>query len=250
VIQLLVQAKEGQLKMEAGDAEELSYTETKMKKIFKFTDVDLIAQALIFFLGGFETTTTLMQVVSYELAMNPEIQQTLIDEVDEMLSELNGKTISYDQLNSMKFLEMVINETLRTWPSFRAIVRHCNADCSLKDEETGKTFKIKKGTQVWIPFGEIQVDPKYFPNPEKFHSYRFSDKNKSNIQSGTFLPFGMGPRTCIGSRYALLEAKLLLFTIMSKFTIEKSSKTPNKLTHSFGNTGYMEKIFVNLTLRK
>jgi cytochrome P450 family 9 len=250
VIQLLVQAKEGQLKLEAGDADELSYTESKVKKISNWTDEDLVAQAMVLFLGGFETTATLMQVISYELSKNPEIQQTLIDEVDEMLENLNGKTISYDQLNSMKFLEMVVNETLRKWPSFRGAIRSCNKDYNLVDDETGETITIQKGTDVWIPFGEIQMDPKYFPNPEKFDPYRFSDENKGNIQSGTFLPFGMGPRTCIGSRYALLEAKLLLFSILTKFKIEKCSKTPEKLTHAMGNSGYMEKIYVDLKLRK
>ena len=250
VIQLLVQAKEGQLKLETGDAEELSDTEAKVKKITNWSDEDLVAQAMALFLGGFETTATLMQVISFELSRNPEVQQTLIDEVDEILETLQEKTISYDQLNGLKYLEMVVNETLRKWPSFRGVIRNCNKDYNLIDEETGERYSIPKGTDVWIPFGEVQMDPKYFPDPEKFDPYRFSDENKGNIQSGTYLPFSMGPRICIGSRYALLEAKLFLFTIMSKFRIEKCDKTPEKLTHAFGNSGYLEKIYVTLKLRK
>lgn len=250
VIQLLVQAKEGQLKLESGDIEELSYTEAKIKKIGNWTDEDLVAQALVFFLGGFETTATLMQVASYELCRNLDVQQKLIEEVDEMVEKLNGQTISYEQLNQMKYLEMVIHETLRMWPSFRATARYCARDYSYKDEETGKVLKVEKGTMIFIPLGIIQMDEKYFPEPEKFDPYRFSDENKSKIQAGTFLPFGMGPRVCIGSRYALLEAKLLLFYVMSRFSIEKTEKTPEKLTHSFGNAGYFEKIYVNLKLRK
>ena len=250
VIQLLVQAKEGQLKMESGDAEELSYTDSKINKIVNWSDDDLVAQALVLFLGGFETTATLMQSISYELAKNSDVQKTLIKEVDQMLRKLEGKTISYEQLNEMKFLEMVVSETLRKWPSFRAVGRHCSKDYLLKDEETGKTYKIKKGTDILIPFGAMQMDPIFFPDPEKFDPYRFSDENKGNIQTGTYLPFGMGPRICIGSRYAILEAKLLLFYIMTKFSIEKSDKTPEKLTFSKGNTGFIEKIYVNLKLRE
>ena len=249
VIQLLIQAKEGQLKLEAGDAEELSYTESKIKKISNWTDEDLVAQALILFLGGFDTTATLMQVISFELARNLEVQQTLIDEVDEMIEMLDGNSITYEKLNEMKFLDMVVQETLRKWPSFRATPRYCSKDYVLKDDETGKTYKIKKGTNVFIPFGAIQMDPKYFPEPENFDLTRFSDENKSKIVSGSFLPFGMGPRICIGSRYALLEAKLLLFNIMTKFTIKKTPKTPEKLTNSFGNSGYLEKIYVAFKLR-
>jgi cytochrome P450 family 9 len=250
IIQLLLQAKEGQLKMDTNDADEFSYTETKVKKIHTFTDEDLTAQAFFFLLGGNDTTTLLMQATCFELAMNPEMQQTLIEEVDEMLIKLNGETISYDQLNSMKFLEMIINESLRKWPSARLTIRQCNADCLLEDDETGKSFIIKEGTRVWIPIGAIQMDQKYFPNPEKFDPYRFSDENKSNIQTGTFIPFGMGPRICIGSRYALTEAKLLVFTIMSNFKIEQSSRTPEKLTSTKGFTGYNEKIYVKLMLRQ
>lgn len=250
VIQLLIQAKEGQLELESGDAEELSYTEKKVKKIANLSDKDLVAQALVMFLGGFETTATLMQVVSYELARNQDVQATLLKEVDAMVETLNGKTISYDQLNQMKFLEMVVNETLRKWPSFRATLRNCSKDYAMNDEETGKSYKIMKGTVIYIPIGEIQMDSKYFPNPEKFDPYRFSDENKGNIQSGTFLTFGVGPRMCIGSRYAMLEAKLLLFFIMTKFTIEKCDKTPERLTNSKGTSGYVEKIYVALKLRK
>lgn len=250
VIQLLVQAKDGQLKMESGDAEELSYTEAKVKKLAEWSDEDLVAQALVLFLGGFETTATLMQVISYELTQNPDVQQTLIDEVDAVLEALGGKTISYDQLNQMKFLEMVVNETLRKWPSFRATSRFCSRDYLLKDDESGKSYKIPKGSILYLPMGDIQMDPKFFPNPEKFDPYRFSDENKGNIQSGTFMPFGYGPRICIGSRYALLEAKLLLFFIMTKFRLEKTNKTPVRLTLAKGNTGFAEKIYVAFKLRK
>jgi cytochrome P450 family 9 len=94
------------------------------------------------------------------------------------------------------------------------------------------------------------MDPKYFPNPEKFDPYRFSDENKGNIQSGTFLPFGIGPRICLGTRYALLELKLLMYKILTKFRIEKCSRTPEKLTRGKGIAGYKEKIYVTSKLRK
>lgn len=250
VVQLLVQAKEGKLKLESGDADELSYLETKIKKIANWTDEDLIAQAVIMFSAGFSTTATLMQTMCFELAKNSDIQQDLIEEVDEMQSRLNGETISYEQLHGMKFLDMVVNETLRKWPSFRFTARFCNKDTVLTDEETGENFKIKKGLVLGIPIRAIQMDSNNFPSPEKFDPYRFSEENKNKIKTGSFIPFGMGPRNCIGSRYALLEAKLLLFSIISKFSIETNDKTPEKLTATKANTGYEEKIFITLKLRK
>lgn len=133
-----------------------------------------------------------MQSLSFELATNQDVQQTLVDEVDEMMASLNGEIISYEQLNSMKFLDMVINEALRKWPSFRITSRECTKDYVLSDTEKGKTYKIKKGTELLLPIGALQNDPKYFPNPEKFDPNRFSDENKSNIVSGSFIPFGFG----------------------------------------------------------
>jgi cytochrome P450 family 9 len=211
---------------------------------------DLVSQAMVLFLLGFETTTNLMQAMSFELATNLDIQETLIKEVDEMLRKLNGKSISCDQLNSMKYLEMVINETLRKWPSSRMTCRCSSAACVIKDEKTGKEIKIKKGLDVWIHFGAIQMDPKYFPNPEKFDPTRFSKENKAKIVDGSFLPFGLGPRNCLGMNFALIKVKFLLFAIMSKFKIKTSSKTPEKLFVSKGFTGFADKIYVNFKLRK
>lgn len=190
VIQMLIQAQDGKLKVEDGDEVDGSYVNTKVKKISKWTDEELAAQALVLFLGGFETTASLMQVCCWELARNPEVQQKLIDEVDDTLSALGGKEISYEALGKLKYHEMVLNETLRKWPSFRVTPRYCESDYVLKSED-GKSFRIRQGTDITIPLGAIQRDPRFFTNPEQFDPDRFSDENKGKIQSGTFFPFGM-----------------------------------------------------------
>lgn len=208
VVQLLIQAQDGKLKAEPGNDVNESYTDAKIRKIYKWSDVDLVAQALVFFLGGFETTATLMQACAWELTQNPKVQQTLIDEVDEALDNLDGKPISYEQLNQMKYLEMVINETLRKWPSFRyypiislrlfesfhclfrLTSRLCAKDYTMKTDD-GNSYTIRKGVELFIMFGSIQNDPKYFKDPEKFDPERFNEENKKNILPGTFLPFGM-----------------------------------------------------------
>jgi cytochrome P450 family 9 len=219
-------------------------------KSLDLTDEDLIAQALVLFLGGSGTTANVLQAIVFELAMNLEVQQILTAEVDEMLAILDGQKISINELNQMKFLDMVMNEGLRKWPSFRSTARYCSKDYSLTDEETRRTFKIKKGTAIIIPIHSIQNDAKNFAEPEKYEPHRFSDDNKGNIQNGTFFPFGIGPRICIGSRYALMEMKLALFYIMSKFFIEKFEKTPEKLTKGDGNSGFASNVHVYFRLRK
>jgi cytochrome P450 family 9 len=127
--------------------------------------------------------------------------------------------------------------------------------CCTKDFEAdlgnGKTVTIKKGEVVWIPIYSIHHDSEIYPDPEKFDPSRFSDENKNKIKPCTYLPFGSGPRNCIGTRFALMEAKLLLFHILSKFTIEVCDKTPSKLTLTATVLiDFVEKLFVEFKLRK
>lgn len=190
VIQLLIQAQDGKLKPEADDEIEKFYTTSKLNKISKWTDEELVAQALIFFLGGFETTASFLQICCWELAQNQDVQQKLFDEVETLLESTNGEPICFENLAHMKYLEMVIYETLRKWPAFRVTPRYCEKDYVLK-VDAKKSIKIKSGTEITIPIGAIQRDPKYFEDPEKFDPLRFSDENKGKIQSGSFLPFGL-----------------------------------------------------------
>lgn len=95
-----------------------------------------------------------------------------------------------------------------------------------------QAIDLHPGDVIWIPAAGLQNDPKYYPNPEKFDPERFSDENKHNINSYTYLPFGLGPRNCIGSRFALMESKAILFQILSKFDLCVCEKTdvPIKLS--------------------
>lgn len=78
---------------------------------------------------------------------------------------------------------------------------------------------------LWIPIMGLHRDEKYYSNPERFDPERFNDENKTNITPYSYLPFGTGPRNCIGSRFALLEMKLLLFHLIEKFEIVPIAKT-------------------------
>ena len=165
----------------------------------------------------------------YELATNLDVQKELLEEVDSVVSTLAGKKISYEALHKMKFLDMVISESLRKWSPTVQTDRKCLQDYKIH-LGNGKIITIKKGEIVSIPIHHLHRDPDYFPNPEKFDPHRFSDENKDSIIQGSYLPFGLGPRACIGSRFALMEGKLLIFNLLKKFSIEKCDKTPETLT--------------------
>jgi len=163
------------------------------------------------------------------LAKNPEIQEELYREISEVRESLNGKPVTYEALLKMKFMDMVVSEGLRIQPPAAQIDRTCTKTYQL-DLGNGKSVTIQKGEVVFLPFYSLHHDPEYFPNSEKFDPYRFSDDNKDSIVTGSYLPFGNGPRACIGSRFALMEAKLLLFNVVANFEIKQSAKTPEKLT--------------------
>ncbi|EAT41567.1 AAEL006815-PA [Aedes aegypti] len=240
MIHMLMEVRKGALKHEKGEqetkdagfatVEESQVGKTTHSRIWK--DNELVAQCFIFFLAGFDTLSTGLTFLTYELALNPEIQQRLYEEVMETESNLDGKPLTYEVLQQMKYMDMVISESLRKWPPGIVADRYCTKDYQFKDGPG--SFLIEKGTSLWIPTIAIHNDPRYYPNPDKFDPERFSDENKSKINPAAYIPFGVGPRNCIGSRLALMEMKSVVYYLLREFSFEPTEKTqiPLKLTMS------------------
>ncbi|XP_011704047.1 PREDICTED: cytochrome P450 9e2-like, partial [Wasmannia auropunctata] len=167
---------------------------------------DIVAQAFVFFFGGFESTSSLMCFAAHEIAVNQDIQEKLQKEIDKVLKETNGQA-PYEAINGIEYLDAVINEALRMYPIAVAMDRVCVKDFELPPALPGlKPFSLKKGQGVWIPVYALQRDPTYFEEPDKFDPERFcGERKKNSLNSGAYLPFGLGPRMCIGNRFALLE---------------------------------------------
>lgn len=163
----------------------------------EWSDDEIVAQCFLFFAAGFDTASTLLTFTMYELAINTDIQQRLHAEIDEMQSVLGNKTISYDALQKMKYMDQVICESLRKWPPAPLTDRLCIKDYTYDDGDELR-FTFEKGHAFWIPIYGIHHDAEYYPEPDKFDPERFSDENKDNILPGTYIPFGIGPRNCIG----------------------------------------------------
>jgi cytochrome P450 family 9 len=204
VVQLLMQLKKGNLERQEekahDDAGFATVEESEMgRKLVKreWTEIELIAQCFIFFLGGFDTTSTMLSFLSYELALNPEVQQRLFEEIAETDEELNGKSVTYEVLQKMTYLDAVVSESLRKWPPAVVTDRLATRSCTLQVDET--SYAIEKGTSFWFPIYALHHDEKYFPNPDKFDPERFHDEERrKGIKPYTYLPFGVGPRNCIG----------------------------------------------------
>ncbi|XP_043251551.1 cytochrome P450 9e2-like [Colletes gigas] len=192
---------------------------------------DMTAQAFTFFFGGFESTSALMCFAAYEVGVNPDVQKRLQEEIDQVLENCKGE-VTYDAINGLKYLDAVIYEALRIYPVIVVADRRCTKAFELPPALPGlKPYVIQKDEYLWIPIYGIQHDPAYFKEPKKFNPDRFLPDAKVVLNSGTFLSFGMGPRMCIGNRFALLETKVLLFNIFARCNLKPCSKTciPMKL---------------------
>ncbi|PRD21810.1 UNVERIFIED_CONTAM: Cytochrome P450 3A8 [Trichonephila clavipes] len=191
---------------------------------------ELIAQCVIFFLAGFETTASTLAFVSFYLALNPDVQDKLVAEIDETVKAGNSE-LTYEAIQNMKYLDNVISETLRINPPSARLERVASEDYKLGD--TG--IVIPKHTIVTIPIYAIHRDPKYFPDPEKFDPDRFTPEERVKRSPYVFMPFGAGPRNCVGMRFALVEVKVCLAYVLSNFKIKKSPQTKVPLEYLIGN---------------
>ncbi|XP_078521134.1 cytochrome P450 3A24-like [Lissotriton helveticus] len=182
------------------------------------TDSEIMAQAVIFILAGYESTSTILSFLAYSLATHPDIQRKLQQEIDTLLP--NKAPPTYDALLQMEYLEMAINETLRMYPTGGRLDRVCKKSVELN----GVT--IPEGMVVMIPLYTLHRDPEYWPEPDTFNPDRFSKENKDTQEPYTFLPFGSGPRNCIGMRFALLNVKVGIVSLLQNFSFQVCKETP------------------------
>ncbi|KAF5291525.1 hypothetical protein FQR65_LT01838 [Abscondita terminalis] len=212
------------------------------------TDEDITAQALLFFFGGFESASALMTFFAYELAFNYDIQERLQEEIDQTLKDCSA-ALTFETLINMKYLDMVIYETLRKWPLGFVTDRLCVKDYMVKPVNAFENgVLIEKGTNIQIPIVGIHRDPKYFPDPEKFDPERFNDDNR---HVNFYLPFGSGPRSCIASRFAFTEVKTLMFHLLHKFDLVRVEKTlfPMEIAKSVFNVVPAKSIWLKIRPR-
>ncbi|XP_031701695.1 cytochrome P450 3A19-like [Anarrhichthys ocellatus] len=189
------------------------------------TDNEILSQALIFIFAGYETSSTTMGFLAYNLATHPQIQKTLQEEIDETFPEKGQPT--YEALMQMEYLDMVLNESMRLYPIANRLERVSKSSVDID----GVT--IPKGTVVIIPIYTLHRDPVLWPEPESFKPERFSKENKDSIDPYSYLPFGAGPRNCIGMRFALVMMKLALVEILQNFSFVtcKETQIPMELSN-------------------
>nr|XP_014290842.1 cytochrome P450 6a2-like isoform X1 [Halyomorpha halys] len=185
---------------------------------FELTIGLMAAQSFVFLFAGFETSSSVQSFCLYELALNQDIQTKVKKEIDEIIEKHGGLT--YQAVYEMEYLDMVISETMRKYPTLPLLLRYCT-----KSITTQYGYKIEAGDTIIIPVWALHYDPEYYPNPEKFDPERFSPQNRESIKPYTYLPFGEGPRMCIGMRFGQLQTKVGLITLLRKCRVEPCAAT-------------------------
>ncbi|XP_055619247.1 probable cytochrome P450 9f2 isoform X2 [Toxorhynchites rutilus septentrionalis] len=225
---------------------EVDFSDRKMTEYFKNMIIDNMKQReahaiarndmiqmLMEVRKGFDTVSSCMTFLAYELTVNTDIQKRLYEEVLETDQSLGGKPLNYDALQKMQYMDMVVSESLRKWPPFVVSDRLCVKNYRY-DDGSGAQFTVEKGQTMWFPTIALHRDPRYYPNPDQFDPERFSEENRSSINTGAYIPFGVGPRNCIGSRLALMEVKSMVYYLLKEFSFEPTEKTqiPLRLSKS------------------
>ncbi|XP_047493754.1 cytochrome P450 6k1-like [Penaeus chinensis] len=214
----------------------------KKKPKYPLSDDTIIASSVLFIIAGYDTTANTLGIASFLLAKHTKEQELLREELRKLIAEHGSLT--YQAIIEAKYLEGCVSETLRMYPPVPINVRSCTMDYNLP----GTDLVIHKGQSILIPVWSLHHDQKYWPDPEKFDPTRFFPENKDRIVSGTYLPFGLGPRNCIAMRFAQMEAKLALARTVLEFEL-RCAPGHEELEMSF-TPGIMrpkEDVFVTLT---
>ncbi|XP_061396406.1 cytochrome P450 6a8-like [Musca vetustissima] len=184
---------------------------------------DLIAQAFVFFIGGFETSSSTMSFALYELAKNPQVQEKARQDVMDVLQKYQG-VFNYESLNEMGYIRQVVQETLRKHPVAPSGRRVCRRHFTFPDGLT-----IEPDVHIMIPVYGIHHDPELYPQPEIFRPERFSPEERSRRHPMAYLPFGAGPRTCIAERFGMMQTMMGLALLLKNFKFSVCERTPKRL---------------------
>ncbi|CAG5123575.1 unnamed protein product [Candidula unifasciata] len=182
----------------------------------QLTKSEIHGQVLIFIFAGYETVATALSFTLFLLATHPECCRNVQQEIDE---KLGNQSPSYDNVQDLTYMDMCINESMRMFPPGFLIDRVCTEDTVIQG------IPIPKDMVITFPIYAIHHDPDIWPEPENFQPERFSSENKESRHPFAFLPFGNGPRNCIGMRLALLELKVTIAHILKAFTPIPCEKT-------------------------
>ncbi|XP_065216834.1 uncharacterized protein LOC135843031 [Planococcus citri] len=184
----------------------------------------IAAQCFLFFIAGFDNSSSALAFMLFGLALHPQMQEKVRNEIWSILDTNDGE-FTYDMMKKMPYLEMIIAETFRKYPLRAILFRKCTQNYKIPESEA----VIREGTNIVIPLLGLHHDPKYYKNPDKFDPEHFSAEAKLIRPHFTYLPFGDGPRMCIAERFARMQVFVGAVYLLKDFIFEISSETKTPL---------------------
>jgi cytochrome P450 len=181
------------------------------------TDQELRDEVITMVLAGHETTANLLSWTFYLLSKHPEIERRVHEEA---VSVLGDREPGLADVKNLEYARMVLDEALRLYPPAWIFERQSTT------EDVLGGFTIKKGSIVGISPYVLHRHPKYFENPEGFDPERFRSKTDASRPKWSYLPFGGGPRMCIGNHFAMMEAQIILAMIVRDYRLELDPSQP------------------------
>lgn len=182
-----------------------------------FTRDELIDQLGVFFLAGHETSASALTWAFYILAVRPEIRARVRAEVQE---RAGAAPLGIDDVRNLPFVRSFFKEVLRLYPPITFMPRVAQRAVVL-----GRR-KLRRGALVMIAPWTLHRHERYWPDPDRFDPERFLGEREKEIESGTYIPFGQGPHTCIGAGFASLEAALIIASLVRDFDFEVAGTAP------------------------
>lgn len=177
------------------------------------TNEEIREEVDTFMFEGHDTTASAIAFTLYCLAENPDVQHLAVKELQEIFNSNPDERISHAHLQQMKYLEKVIKETLRLYPSVPVYARQLQEDAEFDGDI------IPKGVTLTAFAYGMHRCARLYPDPEKFDPERFTLENQNNRNPFAYVPFSAGPRNCIGQKFAMLEIKATISNIIRHFEI-------------------------------
>lgn len=199
--------------------ERLLEAENELPTAQGLTDRQIRDEVITLLLAGHETTANLLTWTLYLLSKHPGAAQKIRDE---LTSVLQGREPSVDDLPELQYMEIVLKESLRLYPPVWIISRKAI------DDDVIDGYPIPSGSTVTLCIYTLHRHPGFWENPKMFNPERFSDEQSRNRDKYAYLPFGGGPRSCIGKYFAMMEAQLVLAMICSRYHLEPVAGHPVK----------------------
>ncbi|MDP2316268.1 MAG: cytochrome P450 [Pseudomonadota bacterium] len=175
------------------------------------TDEELRDEVITLLLAGHETTSNVLAWTWMLLSRSPGARRALDEELGAVLG---GRAPAYDDIGRLPYVEAVVKESMRLYPPAWQLGRDAVEDVTLGG------YAIPKGANIFIAPVAIHRDARWFPEPEAFRPERWLDGSTTALPRGAWLPFGAGPRICIGGTFAMMELVLAVATIARRVRLE------------------------------